>query len=238
MKLIKFMRFRESNSLQKVTCTESYCILFFLKATLILNKTNFQKIHESNLSFENAIQIEKNLILSSKQRNAIIRISTETLETQPYNLPFEHNLINLAACPYKKFLVAVTRNRVIGTHAILFWLWDLQDFVYIFDGKPIPNGISILGPSRLVVYGGKSLRVFDSDKIKFMERVELGRSVRWVEGIGDNRVIVRHVDETCSIVDLLGGAVKRIGLQDLLFLRESNMLLHVPTVREMRVIKF
>ena len=236
MKVIKFMRFRDSAGLQKVICTESFCVLFFLKVTLFLRKTSMKKIQETNEGFEDCFEIDNHLVLYSRQRNAIKKISMSDFSSQVFNLPMEHNLVNITGCPTKRFLVAVTRNRKIKSSAIIFWLWNVPDFVYIFDGNPPPENITLLSPERLVVFGAKTLRLFDSNKIKFIASIAVDEAVSEVFALGPGSVVIRHRDESFSVVDLETRRVKTLPYQDLLFLEDSKLMLHLPEISRVRVL--
>lgn len=210
-KLIKFYRFKKSANLVKVVCTSSFCILFFSTISLVLRKINFSKIKEIPGDFDNALELDYNLIYYSKKSQEILRFSFIDNTHQSYYLPLEHELVAVDACSKKKYIVAITKNRNLSNScAVVFWVWNNSQFLYIFDVKKSIRGIKILDQNRLVVFGKNSLKLFDNMKIEFTMNIEFEEEIKELFFYGQNQLMIKFTDKGFYLVDVTSKDKQRI----------------------------
>ena len=235
LRVAKFFRFKNSANLQKVRHTSSFCVLFFLTATLVLNKFNFKKVREVPHSFEDCLEIDACLVFFSKQSNSIVRYSMQTSEKQPYLLPLEHHLLHVEGCPKGKFLVATTQNRKIGSYSIVFWAWNSSKFLYIFDESVQPEGIQVLDSQRLVVFGKNRFKVFDTKTVQCVQNVKVDGFVQQVHLVRDSLLLLVFQDESYFTIDLDTRETMQVShagsTKILVFLKDLRLLLDSTDIR-------
>ena len=229
-------------SLQRVEQTKNCCILFFLERTVILVKSTLEKLKELSDPFDGVLEIDSHLIFFCRHSNLILKVPLNNSKTREYILPPKHNLISIEGCPEKKFLVGITQNPELDTYAVVFWVWDNSQFSYVFDEKIRLEGVKLLDKDRLVVYGKSHFKIFDSEKVKFVQSVQVDGEIRKVFLSRKDRLLLVFSDDTHFSLNLKTRETKLLGEPGkegaLVFLETPKILIDLNDLNSVQSIKF
>lgn len=240
--MAKFIKFKQTVQLNKVSNTLSFTCLFFSKATLILRKSTFKRLRELKLPYDDCFEIDNHLIFYSLQKASITRLAPAQTSTFSYNLPPEHHLVSLRGCPKKKFLVGVTQHEKLETTSVVFWVWDNKNFVYIFEQNLAIEHLKILSPSLLVVFGSCTLKTFDSEKVRFVRTIQSEGEVADVFGFQENQILLRLENGAFFKMDLLSQKTQKVKARGeegrFVFMEKIKSLLDVSNLKSIEFVLF
>ena len=241
MRIIKFIRFKNSAGLQKVQNSVSFCVLFFLKSTLILNKHSLKKLKEIHQCYDNCLETNYSLIFFSKQKNKIIRYSIHDSNEQIFETPPDNKLLQLKGCSTKKYLIATSQNTKLGSFSILFWGLSSSKLMYVLDEEQQPEGIQMLDQTRLLLFTKNRLKVFDTSSMKFSTNIKLEGRIKEVQLIRNSLLLLILQDESHFTINLVSKEIAHLSYSDssqiLIYLKELSLLLDSTDIKNIKKIE-
>lgn len=196
-KLVRFIKFNNSNKLERVDITKSFTVLVFSNSTVILTKHTFEIVKQVKGFFEKIVESNYSLFMSSKKLKYLQRFCFLTQTETKYELPSNQKLTNFTVCSENKFLIGIAKHlNSARNSSLVFWVANNPKFLFHYDFKKIIRNVKILNESQLAIYSKHVFKVFDTNTLKETMTLKFDKEIKKMFIKSHNALFLQFSDQS------------------------------------------